>query len=325
MRKICLITTGGTIASKMEPESGHVTASLAGSELRAMLHDPIGDIDVMIDEFCKVGSYAMDLSLSFSLAQHIAKRLQEGFDGVVVTHGTDTMEESAFMADLVVEPSRPVVFTGAQHAADEPNPDGPQNLLDSLRLAASDVACGLGAMICFDHEFHAARDVTKSHTSRTDTFLSAEHGKLGDVDGDRIVVHRKPMLRHTYKANGVVTDIELIKLAMGANDRYVRYAAENGAKAIVLEGFGRGNATPAVTAAATALVKRGVPIVMTSRCQRGRVKPIYGNGGGKTLAEGGVIFAGDLSGQKARILLSVLLGMGLSPDELRNQVEYLGG
>jgi L-asparaginase len=325
MRKICLITTGGTIASKMEPESGHVTASLAGPELRAMLRDPIGDIDVTIDEFCKVGSYAMDLSLSFSLAQHIARRLQGGFDGVVVTHGTDTMEESAFMADLVVDPSRPVVFTGAQHAADEPNPDGPQNLLDSLRLAASDAACGLGAMICFDHEFHAARDVTKSHTSRTDTFLSAEHGKLGDVDGDRIVVHRKPMLRHTYKANGVVTDIELIKLAIGASDRYVRYAAENGARAIVLEGFGRGNATPAVAAAAAALVKRGIPIVMTSRCQRGRVKPIYGNGGGKTLAEGGVIFAGDLSGQKARILLSVLLGMGLPPDELRSEIEYLGG
>src|SRR5262249_2618426 len=150
-------------------------------------------------------------------------------------------------------------------------------------------------MICFDHEFHAARDVTKSHTSRTDTFLSAEHGKLGDVDGDRIVVHRKPVLRRTYKANDIATDIELIKLAMGTSDRYVRYAAENGGKAIVLEGFGRGNSTPAVTAAATALVKRGIPIVMTSRCQRGRVKPIYGNGGGKTLAEGGVIFAGDLS------------------------------
>ncbi|MGN6145324.1 MAG: asparaginase [Mesorhizobium sp.] len=325
MRKVCLITTGGTIASQRDPHSGHVTASIAGPELRAMLPYPIGEIDVTVDDFCKVGSYAMDLPLSFSLARHVSRRLEEGFDGVVVTHGTDTMEESAFMADLVVGSGKPVVYTGAQHAADEPNPDGPQNLADSLRLAASDEAWGLGAVICFDHEFHAARDVTKSHTSRTDTFLSAEHGKLGDIDGDRVVVHRKPMLRRTYEAPRVATDIDLIKLAMGTSDRYVRFAADNGAQALVLEGFGRGNATPAVTAAAADVIKKGIPVIMTSRCQRGRVKPIYGNGGGKTLAEAGIVFAGDLSGQKARVLLSVLLGMGLSDEEMRAEVEYLGG
>jgi L-asparaginase len=325
MRKICLITTGGTIASKLEPDSGHVTASMTGSELHAMVRLPLDGIDVTIDEFCKIGSYAMDLSLSFSLAQHIALRLQEGFDGVVVTHGTDTMEESAFMADLIIRSDKPVVFTGAQHAADHPNPDGPQNIRDALRLAASETAHGLGAIICFDHEFHAARDVTKSHTSRTDTFLSAEHGTLGDVDGDRIVVHRKPMLRRTYETSHVASDIELIKLAMGSNDRYLRFACESGVKAIILEGFGRGNATPAITQAAIDGVKKGVHIIMTSRCQRGRVTPIYGNGGGKTLAEGGVVFAGDLSGQKARVLLSVLLGMNLSDEQLRTEIGYLGG
>ncbi len=325
MRKICLITTGGTIASRKEPDSGHVTANLDGAELRRMLPQALEGVEVTVDEFCKVGSYAMDLPLSFALARHIAQRLDEGFDGVVVTHGTDTMEESVFMADLVVQSDKPVVFTGAQHAADEPSPDGPQNLMDSLRLAASDAARGLGAVICFDHEFHAARDVTKSHTSRTDTFLSAEHGKLGDVDGERIVVHRKPVLRRTYPVDRVAADIELIKLTIGATDRYIRFAAENGAKAVVLEGFGRGNATPAVTSAASDIVEMGVPVIMTSRCQRGRVKPIYGNGGGKTLAEKGVIFAGDLSGPKARVLLSVLLGAGFAGDRIRAEMESLGG
>ena len=103
------------------------------------------------------------------------------------------------------------------------------------------------------------------------------------------------------------------------------YATGGGSKAIVLEGFGRGNATPVVTAAATATVKKGIPVIMTSRCQRGRVKAIYGNGGGKTLLDGGVIFAGDLSGQKARVLVSVLLGAGFKGDRLRQEIEYFGG
>jgi len=325
MRKICLVTTGGTIASKREPDSGHVNASVTGSQLRAMLHDPLDGIDIVIDEFCSIGSYAIDLPLSFALARHIAQRLREDFDGVVVTHGTDTMEESAFMADLLVPNDKPVVFTGAQRAADEPDTDGPSNITDSIRLAASDVARGLGVVICFEQEFHAARDVTKSHSSRTDTFLSYEHGKLGEIDDDRVVVHRKPVLRRTYDAKDIVADVELIKLAMGTSNRYLDFAARNGAKAIVLEGFGRGNATPPVTASAIALVRAGLPIIMTSRCQRGRVKPIYGNGGGKTLSEGGVIFAGDLSGQKARVLLAVLLGMGFAGEQLRQEIEFFGG
>ncbi|TAM94508.1 MAG: asparaginase, partial [Rhizobiaceae bacterium] len=217
------------------------------------------------------------------------------------------------------------VFIGAQHAADEPNPDGPRNITDSIRLAASETAKGLGAMVCFEQEFHAARDVTKSHASRTDTFISYEHGKLGEVDGDRIVLHRRPILRRNYKAKGIVADVELIKLTMGISDRYLRFAADNGARAIVLEGFGRGNATPSITETAVALARKGTVVVMTSRCQRGRVKPIYGNGGGKTLSEGGVIFAGDLSGPKARVLLAVLLGMGLNSGRLRHEIEYLGG
>ncbi|MFT3967872.1 MAG: hypothetical protein QM690_18535 [Sphingobium sp.] len=122
-----------------------------------------------------------------------------------------------------------------------------------------------------------------------------------------------------------MTDIELVKLAMGAGDRIVRFAAADGARILVLEGFGRGNAPPAITAAATDIVRSGVPVVMTSRCQRGRVKPVHSNGGGKTFAEGGVIFAGDLSGQKARVLLSVLLGLGLGGEALWREVELMGG
>ena len=326
MKRVFLIATGGTIASKRNSATGHVTSSVSGLELKAGLQDPLDGIDVVVEEFCNVGSFALDLPKVFDLACHIRETLaRQDCVGVVVTHGTDTMEESAYMADLIVGSDKPVVFTGAQHPADETNTDGPQNIADSIRLAAFDEARGLGTLICFEQEFHAARDATKSHASRVDTFISYEHGKLGEIDRDRIIVHRRPTLRRTFSTDKIVADVELVKLALGANGRYISFAAANGAHAIVIEGFGRGNAPPEVTAAAAQVIRQGIPVIMTSRCQRGRVRPIYGGGGGKSLAEAGVIFAGDLSGVKARILACVLLGLGADNARIRAELEFLGG
>jgi L-asparaginase len=326
MKKICLITTGGTIASRRDEKTGDVVAAVSGSELRATLHDPLVGFELKVDEFCNVGSFAFDLPLAFALAARINERLSEpDCDGVVVTHGTDTMEESAFMADLLVRSDKPVVFTGAQRAADQPDSDGPRNIADSVRLAASPAARGLGAMICFEQEFHAARDATKTHTSRVDTFMSGEHGKLGEVDAGQVFVHRKPTLRRNYAPSAIDANVELIKLVIGSSNGYIRYAADNGSKAIILEGFGIGNATPAITKVAADIIRRGIPVIITSRCPKGRVKPVYGNGGGKDLFAAGAIFAGDLSGPKARVLASVLLGQGWGIDRMRTEIEFLGG
>jgi L-asparaginase len=320
-----LITTGGTIASRRNEKTGDVIASVNGADLRATLRDPLDGIDLHVEEFCNIGSYAIDLPLAFALAARINEKLDDpDCDGVVVTHGTDTMEESAYMADLLLRTDKPVVFTGAQRAADQPDTDGPRNIADSVRLAAAPAARGLGAMICFEQEFHAARDVTKTHTSRVDTFMSGEHGKLGEIDNGQIVVHRRPTLRKFYAPSSIETNVELVKLTMGSTDGYIRYAADNGSKAIILEGFGIGNATPSVAKAVAQIVRDGVPVILTSRCPRGRVKPVYGNGGGKDLFDAGVIFAGDLNGPKARILASILLGEGAGV-ELRTEMEFLGG
>ncbi|UMY15524.1 asparaginase [Methylobacterium organophilum] len=312
MPRIDLVTTGGTIASTARETEGapaDVVASVSGAALRESLHDRLAGIDLVIDDFCRIGSSAMDLPLSFALARRVAERLADpACDGVVVTHGTDTMEESAFLADLVVAGEKPVVFTGAQRSADAPDTDGPRNIAESVRLAASPLARGLGAVICFEGDFHAARDVTKTHASRTDTFRSGEHGKLGEVDGTLVTLHRRPILRRQFPATRIETEVELLRLALGASDRLIRFAARSGAKAIVLECFGRGNAPPAVAAAVAEIVAAGTAVIVASRCPEGRVKPIYGNGGGKDLERAGAIFAGDLSGQKARILAAVVLG-----------------
>ncbi|MDX2482565.1 MAG: asparaginase [Pseudodonghicola sp.] len=326
MPHVTMITTGGTIASRRVHETGHVVASVSAEDLRATLRDPLDGIPLQVEEFCKVGSYAIDLPMVFSLANRINTVLADtDCLGVVVTHGTDTLEESCFLVDLLLISDKPVVFTGAQRDADAPDTDGPRNIADSIRLAAAPQARGLGAMICFEQEFHAARDVSKTHSSRTDTFHSYEHGKLGEIDGTEVRLHRRPLLRRSYAPARIEPAIEMVTMVMGSDGWILSQARAAGAKAVVVQGFGRGNTPPGVTRAATDLVAAGVPVVMTSRSPRGRVRPIYGNGGGKTLSEVGVIFAGDLSGPKARILLAVLLGMGLSGEALRQEIEFMAG
>ena len=324
MKKVVLITTGGTIASRAKTTGGDVVAGVSGDDLRASLHDRLDGIELVVDDFCSVGSFAIDLPLAFALAGRIRTHLaDETCDGVVVAHGTDTMEESVYLADLLVPGDKPVVFTGAQRNAGMPDTDGPRNLASAIRVAASDAARGLGAVICFEEEIHAARDVTKTHTSRVDTFRSGEHGKLGEVDDGTVIIHRRPAARFGYAPARIETEVELVKLVMGASDRYVRFAAANGAKAIVLEAFGIGNTTPAITAAVADIIAAGIPVIVTSRCPQGRVRPVYGNGGGKDLERAGVIFAGDLNGPKARIAVAVLLGLGLEGPALATEIGRL--
>jgi L-asparaginase len=326
MSKIVLVTTGGTVASRHDPKSGYTAASADGDSLRESLRDPLDGVDLAVDEFCNVNSFAFDLPLAFGLAKRVGRHLADpATAGVVVTHGTDTMEESAYLADLLVASEKPVVFTGAQRAADAPDPDGPRNIAEAVRIAASAATVGLGVMVAFEQEFHAARDVTKTHTSRVDTFASAEHGKLGEIDGGRVSVHRRPALRKTFAAERVESRVDLIKLVIGSDDRFLRFAADSGAKAIVIEGFGRGNATPAVAKAVGEIIMADIPVIVTSRCPRGRVRPIYGNGGARDLERAGAIFAGDLSGPKARVLVAVLLGSGLSTEAMRAEFDFLGG
>lgn len=326
MPHVTLLTTGGTIASRKDPATGHYIATATADELRASLYDPLEGIELRLEPFCNLGSYAIDLPTAFALCQRIvALHADPDCLGVVVTHGTDTIEESAFLADLLITGDKPVVFTGAQRTADQPNADGPHNIADAVRLAASPAARGLGAMVCFEHEFHAARDVSKTHTSRTDTFHSWEHGKLGEIDGTAICVSRRPAIRRQYQAAQIESEVALFTMVMGADARPLLHAWADGARAIVLQGFGRGNAPPAVAEACAQLIKEGVPVIMTSRSPRGRVRGIYGNGGGKTLEEAGVIFAGDLIGPKARILTALLLGAGYTQEQLAEELHWFGG
>ncbi|RST48074.1 asparaginase [Variovorax sp. DXTD-1] len=325
MKRVVVLGTGGTIASRYSQSHGAVVSQDGGDMLLERVDTLPKGIRVEAEQFSNVGSYAISLEDAFRMAQRIKVILsQHDVAGVVVTHGTDTMEESAYLCDLFVRSAKPVVFTGAQRAADDPASDGLRNLADAIRVAAAAEMRGVGTVIAFEQEFHAARDATKEHSSRTGTFASAEHGKLGEIDGERVVLQRVPLRRGTIDTLRIDSRVDVVKMAMGVDERFIRCAVDAGARAIVLEGFGRGNTTPAVTEAARAAIRHGVTIAVTTRCPRGRVAPIYGAGGAADLADAGALFAGDLSAVKTRILLALLFGAGADREALRRAVELHG-
>ncbi|MCB8883438.1 asparaginase [Acidisoma cellulosilytica] len=307
--EVVLLTTGGTIASRHDAAADAFVAAIGADDMAALVQGVPPGVTLRAEAFCNVNSFRMDLPTAFGLAQRIAAVLAEpSVLGVVVTHGTDTMEESAFLVGLTVPADKPVVFTGAQRNAEEADTDGPRNLTEAVQLAASPLARDIGTVILFDGVFHAARDVRKTHTSRPGTFNSADHGKLGLVDEGAVRLYRRPADLCLLPAQRVEPAVALIKMAMGMDDSFMRWAMANGTRGFVLEAFGLGNCPPAFVQATQDAVAKGIPVLITSRCGEGRVKPVYGNGGGVDLAKAGAIFAGDLTGQKARILLSVLLG-----------------
>lgn len=314
MKNVTLIATGGTIASAREAASGAVNAGLTAETLLASLHHQPQGIAVTVENFAAAGSYALDLATVHRLCARIDQVLADpAVDGVVVTHGTDTMEESAFLAGLLVQSQKPVVFTGAQRHAGQPDTDGPRNIHDAILTAACAGLTGIGAVIVFEGDIHGARHVTKTHTSRVDTFRSGDHGKLGEVDGGKVWLYSRPAApRQPITAARLDPNVELIAPGLGSTPRLMEWAGANGASGVVLAAFGRGNAPQGFAAATAVLTAAGIPVVIASRCPEGRTQAIYGrDSGGVTLVEAGGILAGDLAPVKARLFLSALLGAGL--------------
>src|SRR6185295_18877927 len=203
---------GGTIASRYDPALGRTVASQRAEDLLETLPQVGGVAQIEVENFATIPSFDMSMQFAFGLTRRINEVLaRTDIAGVVVTHGTDTMEETSYLTDLLLQSEKPAVFTGAQRAHDDPQSDGPYNLLNSVRLAASPLAHGLGAVVCFNGAFHAARDVTKVHASAVEAFQSYEHGALGEVDRDKVVVHRRPVLRRSFQIDQLEQRVELFR------------------------------------------------------------------------------------------------------------------
>jgi L-asparaginase len=316
---VSVLFTGGTIASRVDA-SGSEVASVSGDELLGQVPGLADVTDVTVEQFSNVSGNSLSLEDMFGIARRACELLRdEDLAGVVVAQGTATIEESAYYAELLLGGPKPVVYTGAMYSATHPDSDGPRNLLNSVRVATAPEARDMGVLVCLNSEIHAARDAAKTHSTHLDTFSSYEHGALGTVDPDRIVFYRRPLLRRTFEVDRIEPRVDLIKVVAGMDDRFVRFSVASGAAAIVIEGLpGTGGVTPGVIAAVRDAIAGGTPVVVTTRCDGGRVFPVYGGGpGSKDMAEAGCIMAGDLSPAKARILLTVALAETRDVEELR--------
>jgi L-asparaginase len=239
--------------------------------------------------------------------------------GVVVTHGTDTMEETAFLVDLFHRDSRPVVFTGAQRPADSPHGDGPLNLRDAVLAAADPGTRGLGTLIVFDGLLLPARGTRKVETLASAAFAAPDAGPVGRVaEGEVIVVGRaeRPEPLAYNGLRGVRVDTVALYPGADATGMHAHVAA--GATGLVLEATGLGNANPGIVAAVRALTDGGIHIVLSTRVHNGPVLGLYGNGGGHDLLAAGAVPAGLLRPSQARVLLLALLGTGATAEGIRS-------
>lgn len=293
-----------------DPASGKLVPAVSGAELVELLAWPDAPA-IELDDFAHVPSFDVHGALALALARRVAEHAARGTP-TVVTHGTDTMEESAYLADLLLPAeAAAVVFTGAQRGAEERDADGPRNLRNAITTALAADAARRGVLICFAGEVHAAREARKVHTSALQAFASPGYGPLGHVDAGVTRFRREPRRGPRLPAPQELAPVDLIRLHAGSDARFVRASLESGARAIVLEGTGRGNANEQVVEGVREAVAAGVLVVVCSRCVAGRVEPLYGRGGGRDLADAGALFAGDLAGPKARVLLQAALGAGL--------------
>ena len=315
-----IITTGGTIASRIDPVTGGAIPAVTAQELVALspaLRD--GAVEIRVTEFGLLQSWNIGPEVMVRLAALVSESLHDdSVAGVVVTHGTDTMEETAFALDLLVASDKPVVVTGAMRNAGDPEFDGPRNLAAAVRVAAHEESRGRGAMVVMNGEIHAARFVTKTHTTAFETFASPGTVPLGVVDDASLWFGWKPDPLPGLFVGQAETRVYLVKMAAGMGDLLLSALVQARVAGVVIEGSGAGNVADTWHEPIADLIALGIPVVLVSRCPTGRIEAAYGgHGGGRTLRTLGVIDGGSLSGPKARVALSLALGCGMRGEDLR--------
>jgi L-asparaginase len=314
--RVHLIATGGTIA-------GGSQGSLLAQDLTG-----IPELErvarVSVEDFSSIGSSRMTPELQYRLAVRVREVLDRDPDlsGIVVTHGTDSLEETAFLLDLLIPAGRPVVFAAAMRPPRDVDTDGPRNLLNAVRIAASAGTEGLGVLVTLNDEIHAAREVTKTHAAAVNAFRPEESGAIGRVDSGRVYLFSRPARRLTIATSGVEPRVDLIVLYAGSDGRAVRSAAREGARGIVVDVFGRGNVPPEVMQAVLQARQQGIAIVFTTRTGGGRVELA------DEALRAGVVSGEDLDALKARVVLVVALGaLGTNPslETLQGYFRQLSG
>jgi L-asparaginase len=308
--RVALFATGGTISMRQDAERGGAVPRLTGEEILATVPGWERHARIEVREFGRYPGPHMTVERMWELRAAILEAIRGGAEGVVVTHGTDTIEETIYLLDRSLPPEVPVVITGAMRNSSELSWDGPANLMAAIQVAAAPEARGRGAMVVMDERVVQGSEVVKTHTEEFGTFQSPNWGPLGIVDKGHVLFYRESRRKPVLAPAAPVVPVDLIKVVAGADSRLVEASLQSGAHGVVLEALGRGNVPPAVVPGIRRWTEAGKPVVVTSRSLRGRVLDTYAYaGGGHELREMGVIFADHLTGQQARIELMLALAV----------------
>jgi L-asparaginase len=317
---VTLFALGGTIAAPVDTTGSNATFTLSATDITAAVPQIAEVADVTAVSFLNVPSAGLTFDDLVSLAIAIDEAADAGDSGVVVTQGTDTLEETAWLLDNLVGSDIPVVVTGAMRNVGKPGADGPANLLAAVQVAANELAAGIGTLVVFNDEIHAARSVVKTHSSSPATFRSPGAGPLGWITEGRVripFVPRRRTPRVPLRAGAAIPTVALVRLVLDDDGSLIEHLIGSSHAGVIVEVFGGGHVPAALVPALSRLAAAKV-VVFSSRTGAGELYRAVGNfpGSEQDLLANGLISAVILNGPKARVLLRLLLASGASPGQI---------
>ncbi len=323
MKKILVVFTGGTFSMMIDENTGGAIPKYSGNELLAMIPEATSLAEIECFDFGKYPGPHITPGLMLDLSKKInAKLKSDRYEGVIVTHGTDTLEETAYFLDLTIKTEIPIVVIGAMKNSSETDWDGPENLIDAIHICLNENSKNLGVLVCLNGEINAASEVTKIYSDSVESFKSLDFGTLGFVHKGRVIFNRLPRHLETIHSEKINTNVDLLTVYAGMDEKFFKFSADSGVDGIVVEALGVGNVPPPAFEGIKYAVEKGIPVILTSRCPAGETDYIYSYpGAGKHLHNLGVIFSDYLNGQKARIKLMIVLGLTNEQSDIRKYFE----
>lgn len=318
MKKILVLHTGGTISMQAD-QNGAVESSPINP--MTQVTSPLENIEVVSVDFFNLPSPHIQIDHMMMIYKKIREEASH-FDGFVITHGTDTLEETAYFLDTMSTPQKPIVMTGAMRSSNELGSDGIYNYRTALRVAADEKSADKGVLVVMNDEIHAAKYVTKTHTTNVSTFQTPTHGPLGLVTKREILFFKAADKRVRFDLQAINGVVPIIKSYADMDTILLDALVEAHISGLVIEALGAGNLPPASISAIKKLINKQLPIVLVSRCFNGIAEPVYAyDGGGIQLEELGVLFVKELNSQKARIKLLIAVNAGLNGQDLADYIQ----
>ena len=317
-KKILVLHTGGTISMQAD-----ATGAVVTSQDNPMNHvsNPLEGIEVHTLDFFNLPSPHIKPKHMLAL-YHKIKEEADNYDGVVITHGTDTLEETAYFLDTMKIPPIPIVLTGAMRSSNELGSDGVYNYLSALRVASDDKAADKGVLVVMNDEIHAAKYVTKTHTTNVSTFQTPTHGPLGLIMKQEILYFKTAEPRVRFDLEHIQGLVPIISSYAGMTDELIDMLDLEQLDGLVIQAFGAGNVPKETAQKLENLLQKGIPVALVSRCFNGIAEPVYAyQGGGVQLQRAGVFFVKELNAQKARLKLLIALNTGLKGQALKDYME----